>query len=151
MNTLDNKIIHQLMMNSRYTWARLANDIGISGPSIADRVSKLEEKGIIKGYTAIIDPDLVGYEMLAFVTFSINKKEQREEFIKYIKTLPEVQEYHHIAGERDYILKIRCKDTKDLDRLISEELRELPGIENTKTMIVLNSHKETTNIPIPTD
>lgn len=148
---MDMKIMSLLMVNARSTWSQLASSLGMSGPAIADRVHRLEKKGIIKGYTAIIEPELVGYEMTAFITLSISKKSHREGFLAHIKELPEVQECHHVAGEDDYMLKVRCKDAKDLDRLISQELRELRGINNTRTMIALNTHKETSVIPMSTE
>lgn len=148
MKSLDKKIVYQLMMNARSTWSQLANELGMSGPAISERVHRLEQKGIIKGYSAIINPELAGYEMTAFITLSISKQVHREGFLTHIKNLSEVQECHHIAGGEDYMLKVRCKDTKDLDRMITQELRELPGINNTKSMIVLNSHKDTPIIPM---
>ncbi|GGP07833.1 Lrp/AsnC family transcriptional regulator [Oceanobacillus neutriphilus] len=151
MKTMDIKIMSMLMLNARASWSQLAAKVGMSGPAIADRVHRLEEKGVIKGYTTLIDPKSVGYEMTAFITLSVNKNIHRAEFLAHVEKLPEIQECHHIAGEDDYMLKVRCKDTRDLDRMISQELRELPGIDKTRTMIVLNSHKDTPIIPMPAE
>lgn len=151
MDALDYKIIELLMTNGRVTWAELAANLGMSGPAIADRVRRLEEQGVIKGYTAILNPESVGYEMTAFISISIDRLEHRELFLSRVPEIPEVQECHHVAGEYDYLLKVRCQGTKDLDRIISQELRRLPGVFKTQTTIVLNTYKDTQKIPLSTE
>lgn len=151
MDSLDYKILQLLMNNGRATWADLASNLGMSGPAIADRVRRLEEQGVIKGYTAILAPESVGYEMTAFISISIDQSEHRELFLAHVSELAEVQECHHVAGEDDYLLKVRCRGTKDLDRIISQELRRLPGVFKTRTTIVLNTFKDTQKIPLSTE
>ena len=151
MDALDYKIIELLMTNGRVTWAELAANLGMSGPAIADRVRRLEEQGVIKGYTAILNPESVGYEMTAFISISIDRLEHRELFLSRVPEIPEVQECHHVAGEYDYLLKVRCQGTKDLDRIISQELRRLPGVFKTQTTIVLNTYKDIQKIPLSTE
>ncbi|WCN36184.1 Lrp/AsnC family transcriptional regulator [Aneurinibacillus uraniidurans] len=151
MNALDYKILQLLTTNGRATWAELAANVGMSGPAIADRVRRLEEQGVIKGYTAILNPESVGYEMTAFISISIDQLEHRELFLARVPEIPEVQECHHVAGEYDYLLKVRCQGTKDLDRIISQELRRLPGVFKTQTTITLNTYKDTQKIPLPTE
>lgn len=151
MDALDYKIIEYLTSNGRITWSDLAAKLDMSGPAIADRVHRLEEQGVIKGYTALIDPERLGYEMTAFIAISIDRIEHREIFIKRVHELPEIEECHHAAGEDDYILKVRCRGTKDLERIISYELRTLPGVNKTRTMIVLNTIKDTHRVPLPNE
>ena len=151
MDSLDYKIMKFLMSNGRATWADLAANLGMSGPAIADRVRRLEEQGVIKGYTAILNPESVGYEMTAFISISIDQLEHRELFLTRVSELSEVQECHHVAGEDDYLLKVRCRGTKDLDRIISQELRRLPGVTKTRTTIVLNTCKDSQRIPLSTE
>lgn len=137
-----------LTSNGRATWSDLAATLGMSGPAIADRVRRLEEQGVITGYSALLNHESVGYDMIAFISISIDQVEHRELFLKRIAELAEVQECHHVAGEDDYLLKVRCRGTKDLDRIISQELRSLPGVYKTRSTIVLNSYKETLHIPL---
>lgn len=148
MDALDYKIMEFLTSNGRVTWSDLAGKFEMSGPAIADRVRRLEEQGIIKGYMAILDPELLGYEMTAFIAISIDRLEHREIFLTRVNELIEVQECHHIAGEDDYILKVRCRGTKDLERIISQQLRTLPGVTKTRTNIVLNTTKDTHKFPL---
>jgi Lrp/AsnC family leucine-responsive transcriptional regulator len=150
LDTLDLKLLRILMKQGRATWSDLAAEIEMSSPAVAERVRRLEEKGVIKTYEAVIDPELVGNTCTAFVAVTLEKTEQRADFLDLIKILDEVQECHHIAGDYDYLLKVRTQDTKDLDRVISCELKELPGIK-TRTTIVMNSLKETTQLPIHAD
>jgi Lrp/AsnC family leucine-responsive transcriptional regulator len=138
------------MKHGRATWSDLAAEIEMSSPAVAERVRRLEEKGVIKTYGAVIDPELVGNTCTAFVAVTLEKTELRADFLDLIKTLAEVQECHHIAGDYDYLLKVRTRDTKDLDRVISSKLKALPGIK-TRTTIVMNSLKETTQLPIHAD
>ncbi|GAY77605.1 leucine-responsive regulatory protein [Sporolactobacillus inulinus] len=102
---------------------------------------------MIRTYEAVLDPELVGNTCTAFVAVTLEQMDQRAAFLALIDTLLEVQECHHIAGDYDYLVKIRARNTKDLDRLISSELKRLPGLR-TRTTIVMNSLKETTQLPI---
>lgn len=148
MNSLDNKIIRALMSNGRITWAELAGLLGLSSPATADRVRRLEEQGIIKGYTALIDAESAGYGLAALIAVSLERPAHRQAFLELVHQLPEIQECHHTAGDDDYILKIRCRGTRDLDRIINEELKNLPGIVRTRTTIILGTVKETPNVPL---
>lgn len=146
MNSIDLKAISELMANGRATWAELASCLGLSGPATAERVHRLEEQGVIKGYTALIDPEAVGCGLTAFVALSLERPEHRNLFLTRIAEMGEVQECHHVTGGDDYLLKVRCRGTRDLDRVISGQLKGIPGVTRTRTTIVLNTHKET---PIP--
>src|SRR5260221_4874469 len=107
MDDLDYKGIRYLMEQGRSTWAELAGILGLSAPAAADRVRRLEESGVIKGYAAIIDPEAVGCGLTAFVATNLERSEYRTAFLKGIQALPEIQECHHVAGEDDYLLKVR--------------------------------------------
>ncbi|WP_342439515.1 Lrp/AsnC family transcriptional regulator [Paenibacillus sp. FSL L8-0436] len=148
MDSLDHKIINALMANGRMTWAELAGLLGLSSPAAADRVRRLEEQGIIKGYTALIDGEAAGFGLGALIAVSLERPTHRQAFLELVLKLPEIQECHHTAGDDDYILKIRCRGTRDLDRIISEELKSLPGIVRTRTTIILGTVKETPNVPL---
>ena len=149
MDSLDKKIVNILMANGRITWSELAGILGLSSPAAADRVRRLEEQGVIKGYTALIDSESTGYSLAALVAVSLERPAHRQAFLTLVHGLPEIQECHHTAGDDDYILKIRCRGTRDLDRIISEELKSLPGIVRTRTTIILGTVKETPNVHLP--
>jgi Lrp/AsnC family leucine-responsive transcriptional regulator len=135
------------MGQARATWADLGALLGLSAPAAADRVRKLEESGIIKGYAALIDPEAIGCGLAALIAVTLDRPEQKPAFLKMVQIVSEIQECHHIAGAEDYILKVRCTSTRDLERLISEEIKSLPGIR-TRTTVVLSTIKETPVLPI---
>ena len=145
---MDSEILRRLQQNARETWAALANALGVTGPAIAERVKKLEDRGVIRGYRAVIDPGLVGYTLLAFVAVTVDRPDLRGTFLEKVMSLPEVLECHHVAGDYDYLLKIRCRDTNDLERVISDELKSFEGIVRTRTTIAMKTVKETSELPI---
>jgi Lrp/AsnC family leucine-responsive transcriptional regulator len=148
LDEIDSKVIQFLMQQGRITWSELANLLELSAPAAADRVRRLEERNIIQGYTARLNPEAVGCELTAFIAVSLERSQHRAAFLKKVQALPEVQECHHVTGEDDYWLKVRCRHTKDLERLISEELKSLAGVVKTRTTIVLSTVKETSDLPI---
>ena len=145
---MDSELLRRLQRNARETWASLAQALGVTGPAIAERVRKLEERSVILGYRAIVDPDAVGYSLLAFVAVTVERPELRVAFLDRVRALPEVQECHHVAGDYDYMLKIRSRGTADLERVISDELKSFEGIIRTRTTIALKTLKETSEVPI---
>ena len=147
MDNNDLKVIGQLMKKGRSTWAELGELLNLSAPSAADRVHKLEEAGVIKGYSAIINPEAIGCGLAAFISVIIEDPGQRSNILKKVDELPEILECYHVAGDVDYILKARCNSTKDLERLISKELKAFPGIK-TRTMVILSTVKETPILPL---
>jgi len=143
----DLKVVKHLMEKARTSWAELGAILGLSAPAAADRVHKMEEMGIIKGYSALINPDEVGCGLAALISVTLERTEQRKEFLTMVNNLPEILECHHIAGEEDYILKVRCSGTRDLEFLISEKIKSLSGMK-TRTTIILSTVKETPILPI---
>ncbi len=147
LDELDSKIVQQLMQQGRTTWSELASLLGLSAPATADRVRRLEERSVIRGYAAQIDPEAAGCELLAFIAVSLEQSEQRAAFLQRVERLPEIQECHHVTGADDYWLKVRCRNTQALERLISQELKSLNGLK-THTTIALSTVKETSVLPI---
>ncbi|NJN58815.1 MAG: Lrp/AsnC family transcriptional regulator [Leptolyngbyaceae cyanobacterium SL_5_9] len=148
MNSVDCKVLQNLMTQGRITWSELAGILELSAPATAERVRRLEERKIIKGYTALIDPEAVGCELTAFIAVTLERPEHRAAFLQRVQELAEIQECHHVTGEDDYLLKVRCRNTKDLEQLVSENLKGLPGILRTRTTIVLSTTKETPILPL---
>ena len=146
---MDRKVIAQLQISGRESWTRLAELLGVTGPAAADRVRRLEERGVIRGYAALLDPEAVGARLTAFVAVTLEHPKHRRAFLKRVDALAEVQECHHVAGDDDYLLKVRCSGTAHLDHVLSEELKGVPGVLRTRTTIVLGTTKETTVLPLP--
>jgi len=148
MDTLDKKALALLMRDGRATWAVLGETLGLSAPSAADRVRKLEEAKVITGYAAVLDATAVGYPLTAFIFVTLSAQRNRSAFLRAIAKMPQVTECHHVAGDDDYLLKARCRTTADLDDLLAKQLKEKLGIARTRTTIVLATAKETVQLPI---
>ena len=151
MDTLDNKALKLLLRQGRATWAELGQHLGLSAPSAADRVRKLEEAKVITGYAALLDAASLGYPLTAFIFVTLASQRQRTAFLRAIAKMEQVSECHHIAGDDDYLLKVRCRTTADLDHLLAKELKDRLGVARTRTTIVLATAKETVQIPIAED
>lgn len=148
MDDIDFKLIRQMMAQARMTWSELATFLKLSAPATADRVRRLEERGVIKGYITLVDPKAVGCGLTAFIAVTLERPEHRTPFLQLLHELPVVQECHHVAGDYDYLLKVRCRDTEELERVISDDLKSLPGLVRTRTTIVLSTLKETPALPL---
>jgi len=148
MDSLDSKALMFLMRSGRVTWAELGSFLGLSAPSAADRVRKLEERGVIRGYAALVDPASVGHPLTAYVSVSLASHRNRAAFLRAIDKMEQVAECHHVAGDDDYLLKVRCRGTQDLDHLLAEELKDKLGVARTRTTIVLSTAKESVRVPI---
>lgn len=148
LDALDRRILDLLLNDGRMTWAQLAAEIGLSAPSAAERVRKLEDAGYIDGYSARISAPLVGYPLLALVSLSVDAPGRHDTLVRWARESPEVQECHIVAGEHDYLLKVRARDPQQLESFLREKLRSVPGVVTTTTTIVLRSLKETGSVPL---
>lgn len=148
-DAFDSKIVKSLMENGRMTFAELAGLLGLSAPAAAERVRRLEERGVIKGYAALVDPERVGCGVTAFVSVALERPEHREPFARMVTAKQEIQECHHVAGDFDFLLKMRCGTLRDLERLVGEVIKGLPGVVRTRTTIALSALKETPALPLP--
>lgn len=148
MDDLDFKILTYLSRQGRMTWSELASQLGLSPPAAADRVHRLEANGIIQGYAAQIAPDRLGYNLTAFIAVTLERPEHRSSFLECVQAIANIQECHHITGDDDYLMKVRCRNTAELEHLISDVLKQLPGIVRTRTLIALSSPKESIVVPL---
>jgi len=110
--------------------------------AVLERVRRLEERGIVRGYTAIIDPAAVGLSVLAFILVRTKAGCWQADTGEKLAALPEVEEVHHIAGEDCFLVKVRVKDTTDLGALLRDRFTKIDSIGSTRTTIVLESVKE---------
>ena len=148
LKSLDVKALKLLMHNGRATWAELGQLLDLSAPSAADRVRKLERSGVIRGYAALVDPGSAGHPLTAYVSVSLASHRDRAAFLRAISKMENVAECHHVAGDDDYLLKVRCRGTQDLDHLLAKELKDKLRVARTRTTIVLSTAKESVRVPI---
>ncbi len=110
---------------------------------------RLEADGVIRGYAALVDPHAVGESLTAFVAVTLERPGNRTAFLRRVARLAEVQECHHVAGDYDYLLKVRCTGTSDLDRVLTDQLKSVQGVVSTRTTVVLRTLKESVVVPLP--
>lgn len=146
MDDIDHRLLDLLQRNARTTQSDLAREVGLSQPAVAERIKKLEERSVILGYTALVDAAQLGLDITAFVGVGIDHPKHFDGFLRRVKGLDEVLECHRVAGSDSYLLKIKTRNTRTLDRLLVEVLRTIPGVTRTCTTIVLASIKEATHI-----
>jgi Lrp/AsnC family leucine-responsive transcriptional regulator len=142
VDAIDLRILEILQRDARVTQQEIARRVRLSQPSVADRIHKLEARGVILGYVARVDPSHLGKDITAFIGVGISHPKYFEQFGKKVLALPDVLECHRVAGSDSYLLKIRTENTRSLDRLLVEQLRIIPGVYRTETTLVLSSIKE---------
>ncbi len=139
------------MRDGRLSWADLGEALGLSAPAAAERVRRLRSDGVISGFTAKVDPERVGLGLTVYVAVRVGRPEDRPKLLSYAAERPEVQECHHVTGDDDYLLKIRCSGVRRLETILSEELKgTIPSVV-TRTTLVLSTVKDSSVLPIEAD
>ena len=149
MDHIDYRILDLLQRDARTTQVQIAEAVGLSQPSVADRIRKLDQSGVVLGYVARLDARRMGNDIRAFIGVRVSHPRHHEGFTRRIQQIPDVLECHRVAGLDSYVLKVVSRNTETLDDLISGTLRRLPGVTRTTTTIVLATVKETTVVPLP--
>lgn len=151
LDAIDRSILRLLRADGRIAVAQIAKEVGLSGPAVHERIRKLEQKGAIAGYTAVLDPVILDRSHVAFVMVTLsegNEFAMDEPIVARICDEPDVLEFHRIAGEDCYLIKIRTATNKDLERLL-RRIRSIRGVARTRTTIVLSTELERPSIEVP--
>ena len=149
IDDVDMKILGILQADGRTSHAEVARQVGLVGSAVHERVKKLEERGIVRGYSARLDPEALGKRLLAFVFLRAEENGSSNEVALALAKIPEVLEVHHVAGEDCYLANVRTADTESLGRLIRERFRAIPQVHSTRSTIVLETVKEDLALPLP--
>lgn len=139
---VDLQILRLMQENGRINNADIARELGMAPSAILERVKKLEQKEVILGYTAIIDPTVVGQKLLSYIFIKANEGLSNESTGRALAEIPEVQEVHEIAGDDGYLVKVRTADSAALIDLMRNTFSKIPNIISTRTTIVLDTVKE---------
>jgi Lrp/AsnC family leucine-responsive transcriptional regulator len=147
---IDRQILALLQGNARMTQTEVAKAVGLAPSAVLERMRKLESRGIIQGYVALVDPHVVDQKMLAFVAVRTNVVGDAERDVAaQLAAIPEVLEVHYVAGEDCLLLKMRARDAEHVGLLLRNQVSAVPGVSSTRTTIVLGSMKESPRLPIP--
>jgi Lrp/AsnC family leucine-responsive transcriptional regulator len=148
IDEVDAKILAILQGNARTTQADVAKAVGLAPSAVLERIRKLEAKGVIREYTAQLDPRAVNRALLAFVAVRTSEYGPEQPSAQALAQIPEVLEIHHVAGEDCFLLKVRARDAEHLGQMLRCQIAAVPGVTSTRTTIVLETVKETARLPI---
>jgi Lrp/AsnC family leucine-responsive transcriptional regulator len=146
IDAIDRDIVNILQHDGRISNAEIARKVELAPSAVLERIRKLEERRVIRGYSGIADPKKLGFGLTAFV--SVRTNECGDGSDELFALIPEVLEVHDVAGEDSYLLKVRVSDPEDLARLLREKLKAIPTVVSTRTTVVLTTVKETTALPL---
>lgn len=141
-------ILELLQENARISQADVARAVGLAPSAVLERIRKLEGRGIIKGYAALLDPHVTEQSMLAFIAVRTAQTPGDESVAQALANCPEVLELHHVAGDDCYLLKVRARDAEHVGQLLRHRFGRIPGVVSTRTTIVLETVKETPRLPL---
>lgn len=149
IDDIDRKLLTFLQGDARVSNAELARRVGMVPSGVLERVKKLEERGLIRGYEARLDARKLGSGLVAFAFVKSDDRVGGIESAESLAAIPEVQEVHHIAGEDCFLIKIRVADVEALGKLLREKVGVIPAIRSTRTTIVMETIKESATVLIP--
>ena len=147
LDAIDRHILRLMQENCRLPLAKIGKRVGLSAPSVMERVKKLEDAGVITGYRAVLDARLLGQDVTAFIGVSIGHPKTIGRFETAVEALDNVLECHHVTGSHTVLLKVKTSTTSTLEELISR-IRALDGVTMTETMVVLSTHTERMQLPL---
>lgn len=147
---LDSQILRILQHNARTSNAEIARQVGLAPSAVFERIRKLEERGVLGGYSARVEPKAAELGLLAFIFVRSDDSAGEDTAAEALAKIPEVQEVHHVAGEDCFLVKVRTRDTESLGTLL-KEFKALPSVRATRTTIVLDTIKETATLPLGGD
>lgn len=145
----DVRILEILQENARTSNAEIARQVGMAPSAVLERVRKLEERGVIEGYTARVRPEAFGLGLTAYVFVRADERAGAPTTAQRMAEIAEVMEVHHVAGEDCFLAKVRVANPKELGRLLQEKLGSIETIRSTRSTIVLDTIKETSVLPAP--
>jgi len=147
MDDIDRKILDYIQCEGRASYAEIGSAAGLSVSATNERLRKLQTQRVILGWGARVDPEKVGQDTLAFVFVALGQEAEEAPFVERILRHPEVLECHHITGEWNYLLKVRARNIKALEDILSKAVKAEKGIARTQTMVAFSSPKDSATIP----
>lgn len=142
LDETDRHLLTLLQENDRLSLAELGQELKLAPSTVNDRIKRLIKNGIISGFHAAVSPEKVGLDLLAYVFVGWNDPQVETAFLAKVASSGAVLECHHVTGAWNYLLKIRLKNTRELERFLGQELKSVVGVLRTETLIVLSSAKE---------
>ena len=148
IDSIDAQILSLLQSEGRMSNAEIARQIGMAPSAVLERIRKLEERRVIQGYAAQLNPNAIARNLLAYVFVQAKESRWDDETGHALAAIPDVQEVHHIAGDDCFLVKVRARDTETLGVLLRDKISQIPSVRNTRTTIVLQTVKQTSRLPV---
>ncbi len=144
IDLIDRRILDAVAQDGRISITALADKVGLSKSPCQVRLKRLQERGFVLGYRAVLNPRMLDLEHVAFVEVKLNNTTERalSEFNDAVRTLREVEQAHMIAGPFDYLLKVRTADIQSYRRVLGEQISALPHVANTSTYVSMEAVKD---------
>jgi DNA-binding Lrp family transcriptional regulator len=137
VDRIDEQVIGCLLRNARATLAEIGSDVGLSAPAVKRRIDRLVAGGAIRGFTALIDPDVLGWQTEAYVELYCKGTVSPEDLRRSLERVPEVVGAVTVSGEADALVHMLASDVKQLERAL-ERVRDEPNVDHTRSVIVLS-------------
>ncbi|HLP17543.1 MAG TPA: Lrp/AsnC family transcriptional regulator [Bacteroidota bacterium] len=147
LDDIDLTILDILQKNGRTRRNDLAAAVGLSIPSISERLRKMEESGILEGYHAFVNPKKVGKDITAFITVTVDSSKHYKAFIDHAHANDEILEVHSVTGQGTHLIKVRTDNASTLEKLLGT-IQAWSGVVTTTTSVVLSTTKETMRLKI---
>ena len=146
IDEIDAKILELLQRRGRMQRSDVAEKVDLSISAVSERMRKLEARGVIEDYTAVVDAKRLRLDITAFIRVSVDGSEHYSNFVDEVEDMDHVLEVHSITGAGSHLMKVRTADTTALERFLSD-IQALPGVSKTTTSIVLSTFRETRTVP----
>jgi Lrp/AsnC family transcriptional regulator, leucine-responsive regulatory protein len=151
IDEIDLRILDMLQRNGKLSQAKIAGAVGLTTPSVNERIKKMERHGMIKGFVALLDHEKMGFPLTAYVDVALEHPRFEKSFIDDLEKLLGVQECHYIAGDYAYRLKVKAADPATLADFLQRRLLAIKGVSRVRTQVSLSSKKESTLLPLVSD
>lgn len=150
LDRIDRRILECLQKDGRISNVALAKKVNLTPTPCLERVKRLERDGYIQGYTALLDPELVGAGLLVFAEINLTHtaRDVFREFRREASKLPEVLSCHLVSGNFDYLIKARVGNMQEYREFLGEKILSLPGVNGSRSYVVMEEVKETLNLPL---
>jgi len=150
LDKFDRKLVEALQKDGRATNVELAEAVHLSAPQCLRRVRALEERGVIRGYTALAEPNALGLGVMAFVSLTIDRSQSKRvrQLEPDLAKFPEIVECYTVSGESDYLLRVVAPDLLGLSEFLTDRLLQVPGVAATHSMICMEEIKPLSPLPL---
>ena len=149
LDAIDRKILDELQASGRVSNVELAGRVHLSAPQCLRRVRSLEERGVLRGYSARVDAQALGLGVTAFVSLNIHGGafDRVRDIEARIRDFPQILECHTVSGDHDYLMKVVASDLRSLSQFLTDRLMQIPGVDDVRSMICLEEIKPLSPLP----